>query len=235
VTGWKEDLSGERILEAGSGAGRFTDILLQTGAAVYSFDFSEAVDANYANNGARPNLVLFQGDLYRLPLPPARFNKVLCLGVLQHTPDPATAFLRLAQMVRPGGELVIDVYARTMAARLQWKYLLRPIMRRMDKERLYQLVRRWTPPLIPATRLLRKIGGRIGARLMPIVEYSHLGLPPSLNREWAVLDTFDMYAPAHDHPQSVKTVSSWFEQAGFTDITVMRGPNGVVGKGRKPD
>jgi len=38
VSGWSEHLEGERILEAGSGAGRFTEVLLQTGADVFSFD-----------------------------------------------------------------------------------------------------------------------------------------------------------------------------------------------------
>lgn len=233
VTQWKENLSGQRILEAGSGAGRFTEILLQTGALVYSFDYSEAVDANFANNGQNPNLVLFQGDIFHIPLPPTSFDKVLCLGVLQHTPEPERAFMSLATMVRPGGELVIDVYANTLAAWLQWCYILRPITRRMDKDRLYRLISNWAPRLIPIARFLRNIAGRAGARLMPIAEYSHLGLSPKLNREWVILDTFDIYSPAHDHPQSIATVQRWFQTAGFTEISVCRGPNGVVGKGRK--
>ena len=48
ATGWNEktDLSGQSILEAGSGAGRFTEPLVKTNASVYSFDYSRAVDAN---------------------------------------------------------------------------------------------------------------------------------------------------------------------------------------------
>ncbi len=233
VTQWSQDLRGQRILEAGSGAGRFTEILLETGAIVYSFDYSEAVDANFANNGQHSNLTLFQGDIFHIPLLPASFDKVICLGVLQHTPEPKRAFLSLAEMVQPGGELVIDVYAKTLAAHLQWKYLLRPITRRTNKDRLYRLVSRWTPRLIPFARFVRSIAGRAGARLVPIIEYSHLGLSPALNREWAILDTFDMYSPAHDHPQSVATVRRWFDAAGFVEISVWRGPNGVVGEGRK--
>jgi len=233
VTQWNEDLRGQRILEAGSGAGRFTEILLKTGAMLYSFDYSEAVDANFANNGRNSNLALFQGDIFHIPLPPASFDKVMCLGVLQHTPEPERAFGSLAAMVRPGGELVIDVYANTLIARLQWYYLLRPITRRMDKDKLYRLIFNWAPRLIPLARFLRAIAGRAGARLVPIAEYSHYGLSPEINKEWAVLDTFDMYSPAHDHPQSMATVQRWFETAGFTEVTVRRGPNGVVGKGRR--
>jgi SAM-dependent methyltransferase len=234
VTQWNENLTGECILEAGSGAGRFTDVLLDTGATLYSFDYSGAVVTNHANNGNRPNFRLFQCDIFHIPLRPAIFDKVLCLGVLQHTPHPSAAFHSLVRMVKPGGELVIDIYAKTFSARLQWKYVLRPITHRMDKERLHRLVSRWTPPLIPLARLCRAVGGRAGARLLPIVEYSHLGLAEEINQEWAILDTFDMYSPTHDHPQSVQTVNGWFQAAGFVDIDVRRGPNGVVGKGRKP-
>ena len=63
TTGWPERMAGERVLEVGSGAGRFTEVILKTGARVYSFDLSDAVLANYANNARHPDLCLFQGDL----------------------------------------------------------------------------------------------------------------------------------------------------------------------------
>jgi len=233
VTGWPEDMRGQTILEAGSGAGRFTEILAGTGADLYSFDYSTACEANLENNGRFDNLRLFQGDIFHIPFAEGSFDKVFCLGVIQHTPDPERAFASLARMVRPGGELVIDVYANTLLARMQWYYLLRPITRRMDKDRLYKIISRWAPRLIPLSRFLRKIAGRAGARLVPIVEFSYLGLPPELNREWAILDTFDQYSPAHDHPQSEASIRHWYEAAGFESVEVGRGPNGVVGKGVK--
>ncbi len=233
VTGWPPDLKGQKILEAGSGAGRFTEILVSTGATVVSFDYSTAVDANRFNNGDSPNLHLFQGDIFNIPLWPRSFDKVLCLGVIQHTPEPERAFMSLANQVRSGGELVIDVYARNFLSIFQWKYLLRPIAKRIRKEALYGFLNRLVPPLVPVAAFLRRVAGRAGARLVPIVEYSHLGLSPALNRQWAVLDTFDMYSPAHDHPQSIATVRRWFESAGFSEIDVRYGPNGVVGRGTK--
>lgn len=232
--GGKADMTAQRVLEAGSGAGRFTEVLMASGADVTTFDYSSAVDANAANQVPSPRLHLFQGDIFNIPLPEASFDTVVCLGVLQHTPDPEAAFISLARYVKPGGQLVVDVYARSAAALLQWKYLLRPVTRRMRKETLYRLIEAVTPPLVPVARVLRKILGRAGARLVPIVEYSHLGLPPALNVQWAILDTFDMYSPAHDHPQSLETVDRWFRAVGFEDVQVRRGPNGVVGGGRRP-
>jgi len=234
ATQWPENLEGQLILEAASGAGRFTEVLAGTGATVYSFDLSRAVEANRANNGHYPNLTLFQADLCRLPLVKQAFDKVVCLGALQHTPDPERAFRSLAQQVRPGGQLVIDIYRRSLPALLQWKYLLRPITRRIAPESLYRWVRRAVPPLVPIAAGLRRLAGRAGARLVPIVEYSHLGLRPELNVEWAVLDTFDMYSPAHDHPKSLEEVNRWCVEAGLAEIEVGPGQNGVVARARRP-
>lgn len=234
ATGWSSRLDGEVILEAGSGAGRFTEVLVKTGATVLSFDYSLAVDANARNNGAAPNLLLFQGDIFAIPCPPKSFDRVFCLGVIQHTPDPARAFRALASRVRSGGQLVIDVYAKTLPAMLHWRFLLRPVTKRMSREKLYRLTERWVPRLVPASALLHRTLGRIGARLLPIAEYSHLGLPRDLNREWAILDTFDMLSPQFDFPQSARTVRSWFEVAGFRNVEVFRGANGVVARGNAP-
>src|SRR5271155_3778907 len=104
VTGWPTEMSGQVVLEAGSGAGRFTECLLQTGATVFSFDYSSAVEANARNNGSSEHLFLFQADMRNIPLQRAAFDKVMCLGVLQHTPAPRECFRCLAEMVRPGGE-----------------------------------------------------------------------------------------------------------------------------------
>lgn len=234
VSRWPSDLRGQTILEAGSGAGRFTEILLNTGAQVLSFDLSSAVDANSANNGSHQNLLLFRADIFNIPVQPLSVDKVLCLGVLQHTPDPAAAFKSLAKHVRPGGELVIDVYAASLRSLLAWKYLLRPITTRMNKEHLYRVIAKITPPLVPLSAALRRLMGRTGPRLLPILQYAHWGLPPELNREWAILDTFDMYSPAHDHPQTIATVRQWYREAAFVDVTVGYGPNGVIGRGRRP-
>ena len=108
-TNWeKEDLTGKNILEVGSGAGRFTQILLDhTNANVFSVDYSNAVEANYQNNGHHDRLQLFQASIYEMPFAKAQFDKVLCLGVLQHTPDFEQSVKALIEMVKPGGELVI--------------------------------------------------------------------------------------------------------------------------------
>lgn len=43
-----------------------------------------------------------------------------------------------------------------------------------------------------------------------------------------------MYSPMYDNPQTIETVRAWFLEAGFDDVVVAYGPNGVVGRGRRP-
>lgn len=234
VTDRTSVLSGKNILEAGSGAGRFTEVLLAAGAIVYSFDYSAAVSANFANNGTSERLSLFQADILRIPVRKEFFDAVLCLGVLQHTADPAQAFRSLAGHVRPGGQLVVDVYAKTISALLSWKYFLRPLTKRMDPNQLYRTIVQAVDLMSPLAIWLRRIVGPAGVRLLPIADYSHLLKSRQLNREWAILDTFDMYSPQHDHPQTITTVRRWFSETGFEDICVEYGSNGIVGRGRRP-
>jgi len=226
-------MEGERILEAGCGAGRFTEVVCKTGAEVVAFDASEAVEANRANNNHFRNLTVLRADIYNPPLQPQSFDKIFCLGVLQHTPDPGRSFLSLVRFLKPGGEIVVDVYRKDLLGLLQWKYLLRPITKRVAPQTLYKVVSRAVPPLVGPTAMLKRIGGKIGARVSPIAEFSHLGVSPQLNRDWAILDTFDWYSPAHDHPQSIKAVRGWLVKAGLVG-TVGRGPNGIVLRGVLP-
>jgi ubiquinone/menaquinone biosynthesis C-methylase UbiE len=113
ATEWdKEDLSGKNVLEVGSGAGRFTQIVLDyTKANLYSIDYSDAVSANYRNNAHHGDrLHLFQASIYEMPFPDNSFDKVFCFGVLQHTPDFKKSVKSLIDKAKPGGEIAVDFY-----------------------------------------------------------------------------------------------------------------------------
>lgn len=233
-TGWPTSMYGEHVLEAGSGAGRFTEVLLQTGAEVYSFDYSDAVIANASNNGHHPNVRLFRAGIYDIPFPEGTFDKVLCLGVLQHTPDPELAFKSLVRQLKPGGMIVIDCYAKKLTNLVHWKYLLRPLTKRMNKQLLYKIVSFMAPKLLPIALFMLRHFGKAGSRLIPVAQHAAFGLPLEIQVEWAVLDTFDWLSPEYDKPQGVKTIRRWFEDVGLTDIRVERGWNGFVGRGKRP-
>jgi SAM-dependent methyltransferase len=225
-TGWSPaELRGRSVLEIGAGAGRFTEIVLGTRASLVSVDLSEAVDANFANNGGAPDFHLAQADLFRLPLRPASFDFVFCFGVLQHTPDPRRAFREIVRYVRPGGRLCVDVYPKDWKAYVQWRYVLRPITRRLPAESLYRLITRSVPRLMRVSTPLGRIPkiGRHLQRLVPVADYS-TWLPVSATqlREWAVLDTFDWFSPAYDKPQTAGTLARWAREEPLEDVTIFR-------------
>ena len=125
TTRWPTRLGGQRILEAGCGMGRFTQIALEAGADVFSFDLSNAVEANFKNNGSSGRVHIFQASIYEIPLRREFFDKIFCMGVLQHCPDVRNAFLSLVPFLRSGGEIVIDVYQRPTGVFPPLKYWVR--------------------------------------------------------------------------------------------------------------
>jgi SAM-dependent methyltransferase len=56
------------------------------------------------------NLHLLRADLFDLPLPKQAFPSVICRGVVHHTPDPSRAISKVADLVTPGGTLVLGFY-----------------------------------------------------------------------------------------------------------------------------
>lgn len=237
TTRWPQDLSGQTILEAGCGAGRFTEIAAQTGADVFSFDLSSAVDVNWKNNGHHRNVTIFQADIFKIPLPDASFDKVYCLGVIQHTPDPRAAFLTLARYLKPGGQIAIDVYDKRTHSLPHPKYLLRPITKRIPASVLYPLVAGFAPIGVPLKSWLRRNRLTRALRLSRLIPYyDHTGLlgtSPAHELEWSILDTFDGYSAWHEHAQLPGSVQQWFEDAGLTDIWVGPGPNGISARGTR--
>ena len=244
-TGWdKEDLSGKNVLEVGSGAGRFTQIVLDhTKANLYSVDYSNAVEANFKNNGPHERLQLYQASVYELPFAPAQFDKVFCFGVLQHTPDVEKTVLSLVEMLKPGGELVVDFYPISgWWTKLHAKYILRPFTKKMDNATLYQKIDKHADGLIKAYRFFSKIGiGKFTNRFLPICDIDGT-LPANLSkeklREMVVLDTFDMFSPQYDQPQKIKTVVNWFKKYGMAGVWggyIYEGKfKAAVVKGKKP-
>ncbi|HMJ48880.1 MAG TPA: class I SAM-dependent methyltransferase [Ferruginibacter sp.] len=224
-TAWdKEDLVNKNILEVGSGAGRFTQVLLDhTVATVHSVDYSNAVEANYKNNGPHPRLHLYQASIYEMPFAPSQFDKVFCFGVLQHTPDVKKSVQSLIAMAKPGAEVIVDFYFISgWWTKVHAKYLLRPFTKKMDHQRLYSMIDRNAGWLIKTSRFFSKIGlGSIMNRFIPICDIEGT-LPRNLSEkqlhEMVVLDTFDMFSPEYDQPQHIGTVVKWFTENGMKDV-----------------
>ena len=234
-TGWKnKNLQNKNVLEVGSGAGRFSQVILSnTKANLYSIDYSSAVEANFKNNGPHERLNLFQASIYGMPFEPESFDKVFCFGVLQHTPDFKQSIRQLCRMVKPGGELVIDFYPiRGWYTKIHAKYLFRPLTKQLKHAALLSLIEKNADGLIAAYKFLHRVKLGVLSRFIPICDIKNT-LPEGLSavelKEWVILDTFDMFSPAYDHPQRIKKVAKWINEEGlrvsFADFVEFGGNN----------
>lgn len=223
ITEWEPSaLKGKMVLDAGCGAGRFSEVILEDGAEVVAVDLSNAVDACRQNLSSHSRLHVVQASIYELPFRDGTFDYVYCIGVIQHTPDPRRSVLSLLPKTAIGGKAGLWIYElnwKAFIGTVGFKYLLRPWTKRMKLpalERFCERLERLCWPITRRARAAGKLGWAI-MRLLPVSSAHLHGISLSEEdfREWVVLDTFDAYSPAHDHPQRFATVRRWVESAGF--------------------
>jgi SAM-dependent methyltransferase len=236
------NLSGKTVLEAGCGAGRFTELLVGAGARVCSFDMSRAVDANKGNIGDRDNYVIAQASVYAIPFEPASFDYVIALGMIQHTPDPEATIEKLYEMVKPGGRLVIDHY------RWNLKYFLRAVpwvrlaLKNVEGEKAKRICFRITQALFPLHWALRNnpFAARVLRMLSPCAmpDSRALSMLEKLGREqafdWLVLDTFDALTDRYKYLRTPRQIQRTLATLGAIRIETSIGGNGVEASCTKP-
>lgn len=215
-TGLKEnDFDNKRVLEVGSGAGRFTNILMKyTNAEVYSVDSSDAVFANLKNNSNYINkkLNIYKASVYDLPFNDEQFDIVICLGVIQHTPNIKKTINSLCKQVKPNGLIIVDFYPYNgFWTLISAKYILRPITKRMKYETVKFFFAKHIKKLIKAYFFLEKYNLGMLNRFIPIADISNT-IPKNIDKktleEMILLDTIDIYTPKYDQPQKIKKIAS---------------------------
>ena len=239
LNGHLEGLDGKKVLEAGSGAGRFTEILLKHGAELHSFDFSLAVEANASNNGHHESLSLAQADIREIPYERGSYEYVVCLGVLQHTPDPEESIRALWEMVVPGGFLAIDHYRKKLRDLLPLpNKAYRAIIRRLPARNQMRVVRWLTDFWFPVHWKFRDSAAMraILGKLSPVCfYYPAIALASrQMYYEWGLLDTHDATTDWYKHLRTAGEIESFLESLGAEAISVVNDGNGVEAFCRKP-
>ncbi len=234
----KDKLAGKTVLEAGCGAGRFTEVLLKKGALLVSSDLSSAVEVNAENFPISDKHQIIQADINDMPYADESFDVVICLGVIQHTPDSEKTIEDLYKLVKKGGMLVIDHYSFDRSNYLRLARIYRIFLRKKTSDYTIpytqKLVKRYLPwhKRVAKYKLLSVLLNRIS----PVVSYYNVF--PQFNetqqQEWALLDTHDSLTDWHKRFRNKKEITDTLQGLGAVDIQCAYGGNGVEANCKKP-
>jgi len=208
-TGWTiGELKNAIVLDLGCGSGRFTEIASRYAKFVVAVDFSSAIFAFPDDISAKQNILRIHGDIRHLPLNYSKITHVISIGVLQHTPDPYQTLKLLVSPLAPDTKFAFTAYGKKWYTKLQAKYILRPITKKIDRSFLLRVLRF---VLKPTHRLLLRISaipvlGKVVKFILPFSVYPEFRKILSRNQlfEFMLLDSFDALSPTYDNPLSLR-------------------------------
>lgn len=94
--------TGKTVLDLGSGTGKFTKLLVQTGAQVLAVEPVASMREQFAQNF--PTLTQYEGTAQAIPLASASVDAVLCAQAF-HWFATEAALAEIRRVLRPGGKL----------------------------------------------------------------------------------------------------------------------------------
>jgi 2-polyprenyl-3-methyl-5-hydroxy-6-metoxy-1,4-benzoquinol methylase len=111
VQEWTAGRSFNRILDIGCGDGSLTVPLLAPGTRLSLLDISVPM-LNKALSRVPPafcsQVDTINMDFMQVPIEPATFDLVVCVGVLAHVESPSAVIEKATSVLRPGGLLILE-------------------------------------------------------------------------------------------------------------------------------
>jgi len=99
--------AGLELCEIGSGGGHV--LRLFRAARLTAIDVSDVFLDTARRNLAGYDVQFIKGEVDKLDLPAARFDRIVCTEVLEHTVDPVAILAAIVRLLRPDGVAVITV------------------------------------------------------------------------------------------------------------------------------
>jgi 2-polyprenyl-3-methyl-5-hydroxy-6-metoxy-1,4-benzoquinol methylase len=116
---------GERILDAGCGAGFYTRLIAGRGAEVLGVDGAPGMVEAARGEGLEAQI----HDLAEGPPPGGPYDKILCAGVLEFCESPNPVLSNLVASLRPDGGALVLMFPRSSP--MGWLYRLHHILHRL--------------------------------------------------------------------------------------------------------
>ncbi len=134
------DVSGERILDLGTGTGRAAMALARRGALVTGVDASNEMltVARARARDAGLTIDFAEGDAHALTFPDRAFDSTVCLRLLMHVPDWRTAVSELCRVTER--RLVFDypAFGSTAALQAAWRGVASRTGRQVEAYRVFR-------------------------------------------------------------------------------------------------
>jgi SAM-dependent methyltransferase len=153
-------VDGLRVLEAGCGTGRMTEILARRGARAAGLDIDAAMLAVAAQHTSAP---LILGDAAALPIRAATFDLAIAVTLCEFVDAVPAVFAELARVVRPGGRFIVG----SLNPGSLWGWFGRSRFKEAP----------WTSARFLSRRELLELGSRHGSASITGVLFAPEGLP----------------------------------------------------------
>ena len=225
-----QDLNGIKVLEAGSGAGRFTEILARSNSEIYTFDISNAIEANWKNNNKFNNLTFFQANIEDIPFKDNFFDLIICLGVIQHTRSSEKTIKELHRVVKPNGRIVFDHYKKHIGHYFSLYIPIWHIIKRLPKDLQLKTTNFLTKIFFPIHWAFRNsnLMQFLLRRISPIsFYYGQFDLSKEMHFEFSKLDTHDKNTDVYKHHLSEKDLVLILKSIGITKFEISHRGNGL--------
>jgi SAM-dependent methyltransferase len=201
-----------RVAEIGSGTGRIVQMMLACGAAhVVAVEPSEAFEVlrrNVAGFGERVECLHTTGDC--LPSDHA-FDLIVSIGVLHHIPDPEPTVEAAYRALRPGGRLLVWLYAREgNTLYLSLTRPLRAITTRLPHAVVHGLARLCAALLAPYVWLCARLPLPLGGYFAKVFAHMH--------RDKQALIIYDQLRPAYARYYGRDEAIALLTAARFQDV-----------------
>ncbi len=222
-----EDFAGKLVLDAGCGPGHHARLAAALAREVVAVDLNTA-DIARKKLADLPNVRIVEADISSWD-DGNRFDVVYCVGVVHHTADPDRTVSHLKDLLKPGGRMILWVYAREGNALNRW--LLEPakevILHRLARPVLSALSHLATLALYPPVFTLYLLP----LSFLPFHEYFHNFRTLSYKRNQ--LNVFDKMNAPTTHFISRTQAESWLSGLEDTHLSPYVGVSWRV-SGRKP-
>jgi 2-polyprenyl-3-methyl-5-hydroxy-6-metoxy-1,4-benzoquinol methylase len=233
-----------RILDAGCGNGRITNLLRN-----YADPATEIIGVDYSSHDIATdnfmhlaNTTFLYADLIENLEHLGTFDLIYCQEVLHHTQDPKRAFRNLVEILRPKGEIAVYVYKKKSEIREFSDDYIRGKIEKLTFEEAKEVIAQITE----FARVISKIPGSFVFPSIPILgikesqQSFHRFIYNNLfknfwNEELSYkenfLVNFDWYHPSTCFRHTMSEVLEWFEGQNLKVIHSIEDDYGLTVRG----